>query len=108
MTGNLLLAYYGGGDRLESRTLEGSFGATTGNAILTFEMESGSLAPFYAASGGIGTNIGFPFNISPAFSATTFANNFDGHIAGTIGPAIPEPSNLTGGVGTLCLLGYAW
>lgn len=93
-----------------NRTVRGALAATDGVTESSFVVVSGSLAPFYAQSGGIGSNNGDLFSINPSFSATTFANNFDGHIAGIVAPArVPEPSTLVLLSASLAgLLGYGW
>ena len=70
------------GTNYNGRNVRGALAATDGITDSTFVVVSGSLAPFYAQSGGIGHNNGDLFNLNPLFSATTFANNFDGDIAG--------------------------
>jgi hypothetical protein len=78
------------GTNYRNRHATAAIGATAGSTDSIFVVVSGSLAPFFAQSGGIGSNNGVLFNINPPFSATTFANNFDGQIAGIIGP-VPGP-----------------
>lgn len=86
-TGVLLTADYA------RRSINAPLGATIGVTDSLFTVTGGSLASLYAQSGGMGNNFGVLFNINPSFSSTTYANNFNGHISGTIAPT-PEPASM--------------
>jgi hypothetical protein len=87
------------GTNYNGRTGAAEIGSTVGTTTSSYVVISGSLAPFFDQTQMIGRNDGVLFNIDPPFSEQSYANDFDGHIAGIISPvAIAEP-------GTLALLG---
>lgn len=88
-SGVLLTGDYG------PRHINGLIGTGSGVSQSIFTVTGGSLAPFYAISGGEGGMVNSLFDIAPIFNPNSFANNFDGHIDGRVGPlAVPEPSTL--------------
>jgi hypothetical protein len=79
-----------------TRTILGAIGSDQGTSVSTFRATGGSLLPlFEAATNGDGL-INFDlFNVAPAFTATSFDNNFESQFAGIIAPTIVvEPSSL--------------
>jgi hypothetical protein len=88
-TGTLLT-----GDFL-SYTLNGILNTNIGAGQARFSVTGGSLAPQFTV--GTGGMVHLEFNMTPAFTAGSFASNFSGQVKGDIGP-VPEP-------GTLLLIG---
>lgn len=74
-----------------SYLIDGTIGSNRGSGEALFSVTGGSLAGLFGADGGM---VNLYFNVSPHFSATTFASNFSGQTKGDVAALVPEPASL--------------
>lgn len=74
-----------------SYLIDGTIGSNRGSGEAVFSVTGGSLAGLFGVDGGM---VNLYFNVSPHFSATTFASNFSGQTKGDVATVVPEPASL--------------